>query len=288
VISADGNETKVLVPRLMRADKKIEFDLAGLQNQARYSMVLLTLPIGDQSLNNLSSSQSFGDSESGSYDIKDNKAQAVLKNEGENVLLNTYFATSKYNTLAEKLNVISASISSKLVYLASYDYLNVRTGSYEVFDSTELFGSAYTNNTPLVSYQSLLSDAYYQNAVFPTIYKSYPYTAAAGINIQDRDVNQYGFPPARALYNDPEYELDPLRMPYIDALTDVYRSDYHEIENQLMNQYVRGNMNLLYTYPQYFRGRFPEAPLNNVDQIQFQYIMPGARAGTKGIINYRR
>ena len=288
LVTADGKQTKVLTPTLNRSTKKIEFDISSLQTQTTYNFTLVTLPIGDNSLSADTVSQSYGDDENGQYQLTENKAQSVLKGQGENILLPARYTTSTYNTLAEKINVINASVSNKLVYLASYDYLNVRTRSYEVFDSTELFGSAYTNNVPLITYQSLLTDAYYQNEVFPKIYKDFPYRGASGISIRDRDVNQYGFPPARAIYHDPEYELDAARMPYIDALADVYRRDYHDLENQLMNQYVNGNWSLLNLYPQYFRERFPEAPLSNVDQIEFKYLMPGAQAGTKGVVNYRR
>ncbi|HSZ71325.1 MAG TPA: Ig-like domain-containing protein [Cytophagaceae bacterium] len=285
--SSDSTQQVVLTPVLSRGDKKISFDISALKNTTTYSVALVTRPIGGQTATADSSTASFGNQDDGQYNVTENKAQTVVKNSGEKLLLPYSFATSKYTTLSAKLNDINSGISARLTYMINPDYTNVRTRGYEAFDSTELFGSAYTANEPLLNYQSLLSDTYYQSVVFPKIYKDYPYSSAASITIKDRDVSEYGFPPAKAMYNDPEYVLDPNRMPYIDGLVDIYRRDYTDIENQMINQYVNGKQYLLKAYPQFFL-RFPEPPANNIEQVQFNYVMPGNQMGTSAVINYKR
>jgi hypothetical protein len=282
--SGGTNQPVELPVKLDRGNKKITFDVSSLQNQTSYKFELISRPKVTSTPSSTSTTSSYGDTTSGQYSITDNKAATIVQNGGDKVLLTCSYSTSQYPTLVAKLNDISSSTGNSIVYLLNYDYLNVRTKSYEIFDSTELFGSDFTGDQPLISYQSLLTDSYYQNTVLPTIYKNYPY---AGIIIKDRDVNEFGFPPAKALYHDPEYELDPARMPYIDGLVDVYRKDFNDIENQMINQYVNGNLSLYKTYPQFFRS-FPEAPLRNTEHIEFKYVMPGSATGTSGVINYNR
>lgn len=287
-LTAAGKPALELIPTLNRSEKKIAFDVSSLQAQMNYTIELVSRPKGQQAAVTAQTVNSYGDSTSGQYTVAENKAETVVKDGGDKSLLLYGFTTSKYSTLTAKLSEINGGISNKLVYLANGDYVNVRTRSYELFDSSEVFGSSYTGNQPLLSFQSLQTDSYYMNAVFPKLYKDFPYSQAGSIQIKNRDINQYGFPPVKALYHDPEYELDPLRMPYIDGLTDVYRNDYRDMQDQLMNKYVSGNYGLSQVYPQFFSGRFPEAPLNTIEQIEFQYVLPGSNNGSKGIINYKR
>ncbi|MBC7486686.1 MAG: hypothetical protein H7282_08035 [Cytophagaceae bacterium] len=287
-LTAKGKPSIILETNLDRKGKKIAFDITSLENETSYAIELIARPKVAGSTSSDNTTTTIGDSTSGSYSLEDNKAQAVVQNDGDKLLLGYEFGTSKYTTLSAKLREIASGINNIVVYQVNADYLNVRTRRYEHFDSTELFGSIYTADVPLINYQSLLTDAYYQNTIFPKIYKSYPYSGVSGnIVIKDREVSEYGFPPVKAMYHDPEYDLDPNRMPYINGLADVYRKDFKDIENQVINQYVNGNGNLLSKYPQFFT-RFPEPPLNNTDQIEFSYLMPGSIKGTSGVINYKR
>lgn len=283
--SGDGRQT-MLTPTFSRSDKKISFDISGLQSAVQYQAELVTRPIGAPTRKVDSTSTQYADQESGSYTLTENKAETVVKNDSEKLLLGYNFGTSKYTTLALKLDDINASIGPYLVFLVNSDYVNVRTKRYEAFDSTELFGSVYTADKPLITFQSLLTDAYYKNTIYPTLYKDFPY-GSSGIRIKDRDINEYGFPPARAMYHDPEYELDPARMPYINGLVDVYRKDYHEVESQFINQYINGNTTLLKSYPQFFKN-FPEPTHNTIEQVEFVYNLPGNQQGTRAVINYKR
>jgi hypothetical protein len=286
-LTAQGKSALVLETSLDSKEKKIVFDITSLEKETAYTIEFIARPKVNKSISAGQVTTVYGDS-TGGYSLTENKAQAVVQNNGDKLLLGYNFVTSKYTTLSTKLSDIASGISTNLVYLVNSDYLNMRTRAYEPFDSSELFGSVYTGGKPLLNYQSLLTDAYYQNTVFPKIYKDYPYsTAASAIKIKDRDIKEYGFPPAKAMYHDPEYELDARRMPYIDGLVDLYRKDYKDIENQLMNQYVNGNSSLLTKYPQFFT-RFPEPPLSNTEQIEFSYSLPGNVKGTSGVIKYRR
>lgn len=284
-LTAKGKPVLEIATVLNPSAKRIEFDISSLQIQNEYTAELITRPIIASAATGLTSTTSYGDTTSGQYQVVQNNAQNVIQNNGEQSLLLYEFACSKYLTLNSKLADIRTKVTGNLVYLMNVDYINVRTRNYEPFDSTELYGSVYTAGVPLISYQAQLKDAYYTNAVFPAIYKDYPYVTGVGITY--RDVSAYGFPPARALYADPGYEADPARMPYIDALVDVYRKDYKELENQVLNLYVGGNYSLLTKYPQFF-SRFPEPPASNNEQVEFTYMMPGNAAGTKGLINYIR
>ena len=287
--TGEGKQSIELPVTFARGEKKIEFDVSGIQNVTSYRVEFIARPKNATANAASVTTDSYGDSTSGSYNVTSNKAQAVVENNGDKLLLNYGFTTSKYNTLSVKLSDIASGISNKMIYNSNSDFLNVRTRRYETFDSTEIFGSVYTAGKPLIAYQSLLTDGYFQTAIFPAVYKDYPFTSEGGrsVKIKDRDVADYGFPPVRALYNDPEYVFDALRMPYIDGQTEVYRKDYQDIENQIINQFVNGNSTILKRYPQ-FAGRFPEPPLNNVDQIEFSYALPGSKKGSSGVINYTR
>ncbi len=280
-----GGPNVEVIPTFNRGLKRISFDISSLQIQHQYTAELVVRPVNNGNGAASTSTVTYGDTISGQYQVLQNTAHNVSKNDGINTLLLYNFGSSKYTTLQEKLNDVNSNVTNNLVYVLNRDYVNVRTKSYEPFDSTEIYGSVYTGDLPLINYQALLTDTYYTTKVFPAIYKDYPYIKGAGISY--RNVNEYGFPPVRAMYRDPGYDADPKRMPYIDALVDVYRKDYNELENQIINLYVAGNISLLKIYPQFF-GRFTEAPAGNSEQIEFKYMMPGNTAGTSGIITYTR
>ena len=284
-LTTAGGPAVEVTPTFNRASKKISFDISSLQVQHQYTAELVVRPLDNVNGAVASSTFTYGDTTSGQYQVMQNTAQNVIKNDGVNSLLLYNFGSSKYTTLRAKLNDVNANITNNLVYVLNRDYVNVRTKAYEPFDSTEIYGSVYTGDLPLINYQALLTDAYYTTKVFPAIYKDYPYIRGAGISY--RNVNEYGFPPVRAMYRDPGYDTDPRRMPYINALTDIYRKDYTELENQIINLYVSGNTSLLKRYPQFF-GRFPQAPAGNSEQVEFKYMMPGNDSGTSGIITYIR
>src|SRR6202012_1019617 len=89
-------------------------------------------------------------------------------------LLSYGFSTSKYNTMADKINAWKLSVANIGKISSDVITLQPMVQPYEVFDLPGIQGTSYTNDQPLLRVSAVLTDIYYQQQVYPLIYQRYP------------------------------------------------------------------------------------------------------------------
>ncbi|HEX9825432.1 MAG TPA: hypothetical protein VGA80_02450, partial [Flavobacteriaceae bacterium] len=134
--------------------------------------------------------------------IETNTAENVSK-EGTIERLAYDFETSKYSTFKSKVNSISTSNYNWGVIYSDVIYLTNKVNDHEPFDVTELLGSQYTGNKPLVRIEASLDDTYFTDDLNPPLYSRYP--LGGRYSFQNRDENTLGTPPKYALPISSEY-----------------------------------------------------------------------------------
>ncbi|MCL2098520.1 MAG: hypothetical protein FWH23_07175 [Bacteroidales bacterium] len=177
--------------------------------------------------------------------ITEKQAADVIGDIEEILLLEYDFATSRYNTLAEKLSGVTApglwwSLGNDVIHL-------IRKGQIgEAFDLTELEGNNFTENKPLLAVKATLDDNYFTQKIGPLIYHNYP---VGGIfYFTNRNTAELGIVPTKAVFIIPAYITDGIfnnnqsvlqqYFPFYYGLRQAYKNDYHNIATQIVNRYV--------------------------------------------------
>ncbi|MFK7108755.1 hypothetical protein [Flavobacterium oreochromis] len=208
--------------------------------------------------------------------------------------LNYGFATSKYKTFTAKMdNSPTQNYNFGTVY-PDVIYLTNGISSQEVFDLTDLQGSGYTENIPLVTATSKLNDTYYTTDMYPYLYKDYP--LAGSYSVTNRDEKELGTPPAKALPLSNYYltnlenntNLSSLKtiFPFKYNLPLIYKQDWMDLRNQIVNDYVNGTINsnsLAYTFinKEYTFMRF------GFYEVVLKYTLPGNKKTTSYLYKYK-
>ena len=125
---------------------------------------------------------------------------------------------------------------------------------------------------------------YFTNDINPLLYAGLPYE---DITIAERDTTEFGFVPLRALPISLGYlslvENGNLTdqqvtqwLPYIYDLPSIYKADFHDMQNQLVNRYLgtprqKDFEKIINGYYPFIREGFYE--------VNYQFVLPG---GTKG------
>ncbi|GHS87555.1 hypothetical protein FACS1894201_08840 [Bacteroidia bacterium] len=97
----------------------------------------------------------------------------------ETVLLSYPFKTSRYWSLAEKIDQIVMGYALLLPYILNNTMQiqadMTRDEHFEFFDSVEALGNRYTGNKPLIVLFSTMDDDFFLNQIAPYIYNDYPF-----------------------------------------------------------------------------------------------------------------
>jgi hypothetical protein len=182
-----------------------------------------------------------------SMTITEKQASEVVRENIGKVLLSYDFATSRFNTLKDKVNIQGAGLwwmlSDDIIHLIRTD--NIR----EPFDKTELEGSDYSNNQPLIVMEAVLDDYYYNNKIGPLLYHKYP--VGGEFRFKNRNTSILGIIPAKAIHVIPAYITKGIAnndgailneyYPFYYGLREVYRNDYRDIATQIFDKYVKTN-----------------------------------------------
>ncbi|MDR1653566.1 MAG: hypothetical protein LBS01_07980 [Prevotellaceae bacterium] len=275
------------------ADNELSFDIPVLQKTKYYSFLISAKPKGNSTAaaaQTVTETNTYGDSEDATtFEVESRQAQKLTK-DGEIERLTYTFRTSNFNTLSEKItalsfNTVAGYISSGLVFLQNH------INGTEYFDKTELAGSQYTDNKPLIDAAAVLSENF-ADKFKNLFYNEYP---AAGITL-DRAGNtddNAGIPPARALPIVNGYmnylqtqNWNALLKQYFPYNYDVfryYRNDWYEISAKAAGLFVNGN-----TSPkviELMNSNFGVIPVGTYS-VKIKYLMPGSHAGTETTIPY--
>ncbi len=287
--SADGTQ---IIPFVYNVgERRIDFPL-NLDFRQSYTLDVTTMPATAVVSNNAGSTRvTTTVNEDADYTVQSKTAGNVTRSDVAFSVLNYEFKTSRYATFAEKMNnlvkgeAVLGRISSSLIDL---QYL-VASGT-EPFDPVDMVGNEQSDGA-LVRPTALLTDDYYTQDIYPLIYKNYP--PAADIRITDREPDELGVPPVRAIYASSGYltevergnysGLASTRFPFVYNLPQVYYNDFMELRSKLTNAFIGTSTFSQYNY--IVSKSFPWIRTGTY-KVRFQYHLPGGRLGTSADFDY--
>ncbi|MDR0699878.1 MAG: hypothetical protein LBG28_11795 [Tannerella sp.] len=291
-MTKEGHAPQSVVFTYGETNKRIEYTLPSLDASSSYLAEIISF--------SANSGNTAGDTErrtavftaDGGDEVTVRSAQAgsEIRSDAGKVLLAYRFGVSRYRTFADKVNGIGKN--NALWGKVSSDVINLQYGisGGEPFDLTELTGSKYTADMPLVSVEAVLTDLYFTQQINPLLYADYP--QAPGIAIAHREPSEWGIPPAKAIYAGNSYlteveqgnfsQIASRYFPYIYNLPQAYKGDFIDLEKQAVNRYVNVPSPKLLPLVQ---QTFPFIPSGDY-RIKLQYVMPGEVNGTQTTFDY--
>lgn len=283
------------------AENKVLFTIPNIDKQKEHTLSIIAKNTksntdNQQQTTTVATSASGDENENeSSMDVETTtKVAAQISKDGEIDRLNFTFRTSGFNTLSDKIgslnfNPLWIKVTSDVVTLQN----NMNADEY--FDDTELLGSQYTDNKPLINITALMEDPF-AGKFKGLIYNNYPLDGLT-LDREASDDNIIGIPPANALpvfnsyllYLDKEKGNGFLKrtFPYQYDLFRYYKSDWYEVMSKAAAKYVNTPLN---ARPQKINevmssdyGIIPKMKY----KVKIQYMLPGDVAGSAKEINYQ-
>jgi hypothetical protein len=267
------------------ADKQLNWSLPALSNAAKYTLNVVNLPpaaTGGKQEVQENYTTDKGEDENVT-EVKNNKSAGSLTNSesSEKIILTYNFATSSYNTFADKIKASTVlQVMREPIYLPDVHALQVVTKPTEVFDAQELLGADYSENVPLIRTTALLEeDTYFKEDIKPLVYNNYPY---GGITTLTRATGQ-SLIPVWAIYPIDAYLLYPdnTRMPFRYHLPKQYKTDLINIQTQLAAKQIHTAIP-----PAYESVLYKLFPIirQGTYKMQLFYVLPGGITGSNAIV----
>ncbi len=256
------------------ANKRLNFGLPKLSNSrgSRYQVQFSAIPKGKGSIDHSEKTEisMYNDGESSISQTAAVAMDVVAEGE-ERVLLEYGFSYSEHATFAAKLSRMRAGKSMSRETSSSIFSLGREISNFEGFDETELTGSRYSGDSPLVDAQAVLDDQYFIEVINPLIYDQYPINGHIRLSNE-----QYGIPPYKGIgiYNQSGL------FPYTYDLEVIYYDHYRELQYKVINQSVRD-------HPLYNSYYFPLMDRGNY-KIRLQYVFPDGSPGTGAEFIYKK
>lgn len=225
--------------------KRISFDIPnGLELSRIYNCELLNIPNQttkvDENVTKVQTTLTTGDT----LTTKSLQGQ-IDRREIKSIYLNP-FRTSKYSTFVDKMKNIKIGDAYNIQVGQAVTILESYLQGDEAFVADETVGSDVLG--PLVTMEATLSDnSWYDNVVFPLVYKDYPYH---GMTLSVRpNPDRFGIPPSRDLYiknevlsGQPDVTQTPLSFQKEMLVYNVGESvntDFFDLRNQVANYYIK-------------------------------------------------
>ncbi|PRB04208.1 hypothetical protein CQ046_07720 [Chryseobacterium sp. MYb7] len=280
-------------------DNTVNFNTPNLGKQKDYTFALIaknkngnTTSTGNDTVEETVKTEENTDDSAVSVTTEVKKAQSLSK-DGEIERLAFTFRTSKYNTFENKLsslnfNPLWIKLSSDVVTLQN----NMNADEY--FDATEISGSKYTDNKPLIDLTALMDDSF-ANKFKGLIYNNYPIDELT-LNRAESEDDFAGIPPVKAfpvftsymqyLGSDKGNGFLKQTFPFKYDLFSYYKSDWYELISKAASKYVGSPANVrpavINALLESTYGIIPETRYN----VKAKYTLPGNKQGTEKQINY--
>jgi hypothetical protein len=280
-------------------ENTIKFTIPNLNKQKNYTFALIAKNKNGSSLSSVNQTEEQtvkteeNEEESGVSVTTEVKKAQNLSKDGEIDRLSFVFRTSKYNTFSDKLSALHFSplwlkVSSDVVMLQN----NMNADEY--FDITELTGTKYTDNKPLIHLTALMDDAF--AAKFKNLfYDGYPIDQLT-LNRAEDEEDVAGIPPVKAfsvftsylqyLGNDKGNGFLKQTFPYKYDLFRFYKADWYELVSKAASKYVGSPAS---ARPQginaLLQSNYGIIPTIKY-KVKAKYMLPGDKQGTEKQINY--
>ncbi|MBX9852071.1 MAG: hypothetical protein K2X86_09965 [Cytophagaceae bacterium] len=183
--NSSDNTVSFSIPQTLQSDKIYEFELVNI-------------PAGDNATvdaNVKNTEKNLTDD--GSAVITSKEIDGNYEALQEKVFYSASFRTSKFNTFIEKMSAIEKTEDWSfpvLEYLGVHELGSNFSGS-EMFDKFDISGTM--GMKPMIGYKALLNNSWYNNKMYPLLYKNYPLNG--NIAVTWRNINDLGLPPVKAV-----------------------------------------------------------------------------------------
>ncbi|WP_378181389.1 hypothetical protein [Aquimarina sp. SS2-1] len=275
-------------------EKKVTIPLPQIENAKEFTLKLLTLPPNATASTTTETYTTTGNGEN-TAEIRNVSIEGLSTNPDTIEMLSYEFITSTHNTFREKIENKDLTESIREILFSDVHKLQAEVADSEGFDITELIGSKYSENQPLIQVEAVLDDAYYQNEIYPLLYKNYPLENRFRV---DRDISEVGLPPKKGmdqltwyqtfLENDINSGYLRERLPHTYNLPLYYKSDFIDLRYKLIKAYVDYNgdyLDKIEKYQNIINEPFPYIKPGNYNST-YKYVLPGGIKGTSANFMY--
>src|SRR5690606_34323030 len=156
-----GDGTAMSIPfAYNQADSKLIYTMPDLSNSQLYKLNFVAVPKGGPAQTIPAVSQqtkTIGEGEE-IINVQTNEAADVTRADIGKTLLQYAFSTSRYNTFTRKVSSVEKGRAMVGRILSDVVNLQYEIRNSEPFDLSELTGTRYSNDIPLVQAQAILSD----------------------------------------------------------------------------------------------------------------------------------
>lgn len=200
--SATGQISNVPMSYITEA-RELRFQTPqNLANNQLYRLSVVNVPKTSSSIidsNVTTSSASVATSTPDTeLNVQTKQAEGIIAEAQEKELYNTNFRTSHYNTFREKMVSVNLSTGWRNPIVPGVHSIGANMGGPEPFSYDEMYGSQY--NKPLIQPEADLSQVpWFQNSVFPLVYKDYPINGKFRIRSETRNTDILGVIPTKAV-----------------------------------------------------------------------------------------
>ncbi len=274
---------------------EVYYDLPNVNQEKKYNFSIVSSLKQNLSKKSESNTRtSTIGNEGNDIQIKENQADALSKAEGSIDRLNYSFSTSKYKDFTSKMNAINVRSYNFGVLYSDVIFLTNTISSEEAFDIVDLRGVTYSDNKAIISAESKLNDRYFVEDIFPYLYKDYP---LAGIfSIDNRDTNELGIVPAKAIplnaqymasiENDVDQSWTKANFPFKYNMPLLYKQDWVDLNNQIINSYVNGETAVTSIVQRFKKSYFQFMRYGDYEVV-LKYNLPGNKQSKEYTYKYR-
>jgi hypothetical protein len=228
---------------------EVSYNLPDLKQDKNYAFAVVSKNTQVAQNNNEATTTTNINEDDNDLNVTTNNASSISK-EGEIERIGYAFGTSKYKTFANKMNAINNQSYNFGVIYSDVIYLSNTISSQEAFEVVDLTGTTYSANKPLINASATLQDDYFGLDINPNIYLSYPF--GGKYELTNRNITELGNPPVKALplntyymmsiENDVNQEWTKQNFPFKYNLPLVYKEDWMNLYNQIINDQVNGTI----------------------------------------------
>jgi hypothetical protein len=276
------------------SSNEVSYEMVNISQEKKYNLTIVSSLKEERKINaNPTAKTTSINNDGNNIQVSENQAGEISK-EGEIERLSYQFNTGKYKKFNAKMDAIKTQNYNFGVLYSDVIYLTNTISSEEAFDLTELQGVKYTDNIPLVKAESAVNDAYYTTDIYPYLYRDYPLNGSYFIT--NRDVEELGVVPSKAiplnstyityLENDVNQSWTKGIFPFKYNLPLLYKQDWVDIYNQIMNDYVNGKVSSTSLAKQFLTGDYLFMRYGSYE-IKVKYCLPGNKKTTEFVYKFK-
>jgi hypothetical protein len=290
---ASGQES-VGTLRYLSTERKVAFTIPeNLSPATIYQVELISVPKQTYKIDQNVKQKIKTSAVSVDTEIVTKQAEGQLDIVSEKTIYSTYFRTSNYATMADKVKglPIVNSFSVLAIPWRVHQIMSFVTGP-EYFDVVELTGTIRSQGKPLIQLEADITDNdYYNKTIHPLVYADYPIDGSFRINW--RNTATFGVVPVKAMliFQEPNdlilstndiaagaASVNASRAAYTYDLPYYMDKDYREIQAQVVNRYI----NSAYVSERIQKIMFTAYPPVRPGQFKYKlkYVLPGINKTT--------